>query len=80
MTTSQNLAVALRQFLAAQGSNGTTFPLKLFKPKEASINRWGEQRKTAMALPMVLFDLHALLQWYHWMIASGGGFKLFFLV
>jgi len=39
MTTSQNLAVALQQFLAAQGSNGTAFPLKLFKPKEAPISQ-----------------------------------------
>jgi len=26
-----------------------------------------------MALPMVLPDMHAFLQCYHWMIASGGG-------
>jgi len=39
MTTSQNLAVALQQFLAAQESNGTAFPLKLFKPKEAPISQ-----------------------------------------
>jgi len=71
-TVSQNSGTG---FAAALSHTAMVLPFNRSVQKQGSNNQLvGRATRKAMALPTVQLVLQTMLQHYHWMIVSGGGF------